>query len=95
MSVPVIEPPVVEAPKLYDGPCEDDDLAHWACCEDEEIAQCGVELSGQEPVPYVDDDQPIFVDCVTCLRLGGRTFEPCAGDYCHVSALRSLKGPKK
>lgn len=90
MSAPAVEAPVVTVPELDDG-SGDDDVVHWACCEDGDFAICGHDVSDE---PTVAEDVP--VDCRTCIELSGTDTEAasCPPDYCPVSALRSLKGPK-
>ena len=62
----------------------DDDVCHVSCCEDENTALCGTDLSSHEEVDPSHPDP----DCHHCASVDA-TYD-CATGPCPVQALRDL-----
>lgn len=58
------------------------DLCHTACCEDQDLGLCGIDVTGHEW-----DDDGSDPECAACERLVG---VDCS-ELCLVQALRNLK----
>lgn len=72
------------APRPLEDDVADNDVAHLTCCEDEDIALCGCDLTDATEVPATYDG----ARCQTCFRLREQVLSGCA---CPVRALRSLR----